>query len=152
MHRKSQFKSGLKTSKDFSWSEREKIVKEYLRSSQTKQAIWEKYSGQSEEHGQLIKWMRRLGYEKSPPRRRRPQRKDQMSIKSNRSNKSNRSKSSEEDATSSELRQLRAQIASLEQQLQDSQLEATAYRKMISIAEQSLKIKIRKKSNTKPSK
>lgn len=44
---------------------------------------------------------------------------------------------------------LLARIKELEQQLQDEQLRSDAYKRMIAIAEQELKISIRKKSNTK---
>ncbi len=136
MSNKSQSKSGLKTSKDFSWSEREMIIKDYLSSGQTKQAIWEKYSGQLEEHGQLIKWMRQLGYVESLPKRR---------LKSRRS-------MSKDQSRIRELSELRDHIEDLEKQLKESKLQAIAYSKMVDIAEQEFKIKIRKKLNTKPSK
>ena len=51
----------------------------------------------------------------------------------------------------SELAALRAEVAALERELQDTQLQALAYSQMITLAEQTFKIKIRKKSNTKPS-
>jgi hypothetical protein len=36
----------------------------------TKQEIWEKYAGYKEEHGSLLCWMRQLGYEVSPEKKR----------------------------------------------------------------------------------
>lgn len=47
---------------------------------------------------------------------------------------------------------LQAKIKRLERELEDAQLKAEAYSKMIDIAERELKISIRKKSNTKQSK
>ena len=32
--------------------------------------IWEKYTGQEEEHGQILRWMRKLGYDTSVKTRR----------------------------------------------------------------------------------
>ncbi len=47
---------------------------------------------------------------------------------------------------------LQAKIKRLERELEDAQLKAEGYSKMIEIAERELKISIRKKSNTKQSK
>lgn len=47
---------------------------------------------------------------------------------------------------------LQSKIKRLERELEDAQLKAEAYSKMIDIAERELKISIRKKSNTKQSK
>lgn len=44
------------------WEEREAMVKEYLTGNYTKVEVWNKYTGQDEEHGQLLRWMRTLGY------------------------------------------------------------------------------------------
>ena len=142
MNKKSQSKTGLKTGKDFSWSEREMIVKDYLSSKETKQSIWEKYSGQQEEHGQLIKWMRHLGYVESPPVRRRKSRRQMKSHSSNPS----------PNVEQSQLQELRNHIAALEKQLQEAKMQAQAYSMMVDIAEKELKIKIRKKSDTQASK
>ncbi len=51
-----------KSSKDFSISERHSIIQEYLQTQCTKQSLWYKYTGQTEEHGQIVRWMRKLGY------------------------------------------------------------------------------------------
>ena len=47
---------------------------------------------------------------------------------------------------------LQTKIKRMERELEDAQLRAEAYSKMIDIAERELKISIRKKSNTKQSK
>ena len=62
MNRTSKVISGQKSGKDFSKSERYKIIDEYLSSGFTKKAIWEKYTGQPAENGQLLVWMKQLGY------------------------------------------------------------------------------------------
>ena len=49
-------------------------------------------------------------------------------------------------------KELQTKIKRLERELEDAQLKAEAYSKMIDIAERELKISIRKKSNTKQSK
>jgi len=43
-------------------AEKRQIVEDYLQSGLTKQAIWEKYTGRKEEHGQILRWMREYGY------------------------------------------------------------------------------------------
>ena len=55
-------KSPQKSGKYFTEIERHKIIRELLSSGCTKQAIWQKYTGQTEEHGHLLTWMRQLGY------------------------------------------------------------------------------------------
>ncbi|MFD2513228.1 hypothetical protein ACFSRY_05075 [Pontibacter locisalis] len=37
----------------------------------TKAQLWQKYTGQSDEHGQLLNWMRKLGYISTPAAMRR---------------------------------------------------------------------------------
>jgi hypothetical protein len=45
-----------------SWQEREAIIQEYLSGKSTKTEIWKKHTGHKKEHGQILKWMRQLGY------------------------------------------------------------------------------------------
>ena len=54
----------------FSTSEKEYILQDLISSGKTKREIWEKYTGQKEEHGNLLKWMRELGYDTSIKTRR----------------------------------------------------------------------------------
>ena len=70
---------------------------------------------------------------------------------SNRSRDHFRASDQVDQVDQSELAALRAEVAALERELQDTQLQALAYSQMITLAEQTFKIKIRKKSNTKPS-
>ena len=77
MDKKSKSISGLKTgkiiqkaNKYFSEVEKHFIIKELLSTGCTKAQIWEKYTGQLEEHGQLLRWMRQLGYDTSIKTRR----------------------------------------------------------------------------------
>ena len=61
--KKRQVILGLKSPSDFTYEERKMIIEEYLQTGCKKRDIWEKYTGQSEEKGNLLKWMRQLGYE-----------------------------------------------------------------------------------------
>ena len=54
MDRKNNHKSG----RYYSIEERHKIIQEYISRQCTKAEIWEKYTGQKQEHGNLLKWMR----------------------------------------------------------------------------------------------
>ncbi len=42
--------------------EKHQIIQELISSGCTKQEIWKKYTGHEAEHGQLLRWMRKLGY------------------------------------------------------------------------------------------
>jgi hypothetical protein len=77
MDKKSKLISGLteqkivkKPNKYFTDAEKHLIIQEMLETCCTKREIWEKYTGHEEEHGQLLRWMRKLGYEVSIPTRR----------------------------------------------------------------------------------
>jgi len=59
-------KTGEKRGKDLTWQTRELMIKEYLSTGKSKQSIWEKYTGQKKEHGQLLRWLQILGYEDTP--------------------------------------------------------------------------------------
>ena len=113
------------------------IIEEYLQTGCKKRDIWEKYTGQSEEKGNLLKWMRQLGYEDIHKR-----------SKLVYPNKNTMSKKFNESVESIQLKQ---KIEQLEKALVQSELRATALDTMIDIAEKELKINIRKKSNTKQS-
>ena len=141
---KSKLISGLKYGKDFTWEEREEIVRDYLSSNLTKQEVWKKYTGQEEEHGQLLRWMRVLGYDSSIPSRRR--------IFESRNFQMKRKKSTSNQELSFEEQQLKNRIAELEKQLRDAEMKAIAYSTMVDIAEKEFNISIRKKYTTKPSK
>ena len=51
-----------KAGKYFAVEETHKIIQELIATQCTKVQIWEKYTGEAEEHGQLLRWMRQLGY------------------------------------------------------------------------------------------
>lgn len=134
-------KTKIRTGGSLSWEEREAMVKEYLSGQYTKVEIWKKYTGQNEEHGQLLRWMRDLGYvsERMPNersqkfltlRRQAPQILENLN----------------DDTNPVDLQK---RIKELEKQLEVTRLKAEGYEIMIKIAEKELKIPIRKKSDTK---
>lgn len=122
---------------DLSWSEREELLEEYLSSDLTKQAIWKKYTGQAEEHGQILSWLRKLGYE-------------DKHVNNRRKSGAQVSMEKKEEERFEHL-QLKKRIRELEKELQEAKLKAIAWSTMLELAEQEYKIKIRKKYNTKPS-
>jgi hypothetical protein len=52
--------------KYFSEVDKRAIIEEYLSNDSSKLSIWMKYTGQAQEGGQLLKWMRQLGYSDKP--------------------------------------------------------------------------------------
>lgn len=111
----------------------------------TKKEIWKKYTGQEEAHGQLLRWMKKLGYpsvgraisttlnsqrKKMPPKKKIPV--------------------SGQSDDSFENLQLKKRVFELEKQLNDAELKAIAFSTMVDIAEKEFNIPIRKKLNTKP--
>lgn len=111
-------------------SERHQIIQEFLSSNQSKVEIWHKYTGQTEEHGQILRWMRMYGYSDEPKK---------INFAPIMSKEKNISKDSIDAA------KLKQRIKELEQALEYSELKAKAYSTMIDVAEEELKISIRKK-------
>jgi len=127
----------------FTIEEQHQIIQEMLITGCTKQDIWNKYTGKTEEHGQILKWMRKLGYITG-----------ESTIKTNFVEKPNQmSKKKIVPAPSEESFEnlkLKKRIAELESQLKDAEMKAIAFSTMVDIAEREFKIPIRKKLNTKP--
>jgi hypothetical protein len=136
--KKSKVILGLKNPSEFSLEERKMIVEEYLRLGCQKKVIWKKYTGRNEEKGNLLRWMRELGYD-IPPK----WRKLEAVTLANMSKSNNNPIDSEKE--------LKRRIEQLEKALVESELRATALDTMIEVAESELKINIRKKSSTKQS-
>jgi transposase len=111
----------------------------------SKKEIWKKYTGQEEEHGQLLRWMKKLGY---------PIVGRTISTNFNNQRKTMPAKKkvvlANQREDSFENLQLKKRIFELEKQLKDAELKAIAYSTMVDIAEKEFKIPIRKKLNTKP--
>jgi len=151
MDKKSKVISGLKAgeiiqkaNKYFSEAEKHFIIKELLSTKCTKAQIWEKYTGQLEEHGQLLRWMRQLGYNTSV-KTRRPNFDTKTTTMSIRKSK----KETINYFGDFETLQLKTRITELEKKLKDAEMEAIAYSTMVDVAEKEFNIPIRKKYNTK---
>jgi hypothetical protein len=129
-----------KPSSSYSKSERHEIIQEYLKCNTPKNVLWEKYTGQSKDHGGLLRWMRQLGYIANKTSK-------FATIEPNRLSTMSKKELSGKDF---ETLQLQKRIAELEKQLKDAELKAIAFSTMVDIAEREFKIPIRKKLNTKP--
>ena len=127
----------------FSESEKRQIIEDYLQSGETKQTIWEKYTGRKREHGVILRWMREYGYV--------PEANGRVALIWGKYTMSKQKPNQEIDSEFEHL-QLRRRILELEKQLHESEMKSIAYETMIEIAERELNISIRKKYNTKPSK
>lgn len=112
-------------------TQRREIIEDYLRGEETRAAVWRRHTGQQKEKGQMLRWMRQLGYLGKSE-------KENVIPLIAMSQKSKRTKE-----------ELERRVKALENQLLDSQLKEEAYRRMIEIAEKELKISIRKKPSTK---
>jgi len=130
----------------FSESEKRQIIEDYLRSGETKQAIWEKYTGRREEHGAILRWMRQYGY--SPE----SESKEKRVVLVRKNYPMSKQEAAQEMGSDFENIKLKKRILELEKQLQESEMKSIAYETMIEIAERELNISIKKKFNTKPSK
>lgn len=151
MTKKSKLISGLterkivqKPNNYFTDEEKHLIIQELCETGCSKREIWEKYTGQEEEHGQMLRWMRKLGYDDSNPSRRPTFVPKQRPVKGK--------KQKDQAASSFETLQLKKRIEELEKQLKDAEMRSIAYSTMVDIAEKEFNIPIRKKSSTKPSK
>lgn len=150
MDKKSKLISGLnkkgivqKPNKYFKESEQHQIIQELISSGCTKQEIWQKYTGEEEEHGQLLRWMRKLGYDEKIKTRRPNFATNNIQMK----------KKKVTETQSDELfenLQLKKRIQELEEQLKEAEMKAIAFSTMVDIAEKEFNIPIRKKYNTKP--
>ena len=143
MEKSSKVISGLRSSGSISVSERHQIIAEMLSTNCTKVEIWKKYTGRNEEHGQLLRWMRQLGYNTDNLSRR-------INFGEKISMMPKTKKILTKDGDSFETLQLRKRIRELEEQLKDAEMKAIAFSTMVDIAEKEFNIPIRKKLNTKP--
>jgi hypothetical protein len=134
-----------KAGKYFTQEDQHTIIQEMISNGLSKKEIWKKYTGQEEEHGQLLRWMKKLGYPIVG-----------RAISTNFSNQRKTMPAKKKLAVSGqsedsfESLQLKKRIFELEKQLKDAELKAIAYSTMLDIAEKEFKIPIRKKLNIKP--
>lgn len=136
-----------KAGKYFTEDEKHKIIQELISTQCTKTEIWEKYTGEEEEHGQLLRWMKALGYN-TGIKTRRPNIVSNLYSMAQKKIKPDKPVNMEDE--SFENLQLKKRITELEKQLKDAELKAIAFSTMVDIAEKEFKIPIRKKLNTKP--
>ncbi len=130
----------------FSLEEQHQIIQEMIANGCTKREIWEKYTGQVEEHGQLLRWMKKLGYSTANKR-------IASTFEGNTTAMPKRRKAelkTDGSEESYETLQLKKRIFELEKQLKDAELKAIAFSTMVDIAEKEFNIPIRKKLNTQP--
>jgi len=138
-----------KKGKFYSETERHAIIQEMLRQNWTKQYAWELYTGEPEERGQLLRWMRKLGYVGKIQHK---QYESKRSIRKFEIKSSVMAENENTQEESFEIMQLKKRVAELEKQLKDAEMKAIAYATMVDIAEKEFNIPIKKKYNTKPSK
>lgn len=125
---------------DFTYEERELIVAEYLRGGTSQRALWRKYSGSEQYHGEILMLLRSFGYASQTKKRMRT-----------RSSLEGASMSgSFEKAVDVERRTRDRYVAELEQRLKEAELKVALYESMIEIAEERFQIPIKKKSEQKP--
>ncbi len=124
----------------FSDDEKKIIIEAYLSGNGTKKSVYERYTGYSEEHGKISKWMCRFGIQ------------DKFKKMPNFVSMSNRKKEKQTDSEDFETLKLKKRIEELKKQLQTAEMKAIAFSTMVDIAEKEFNIPIRKKHNTKPSK
>jgi hypothetical protein len=134
---------GLRAVIHFTIPERHKIIQEMISLNCTKQEIWKKYTGRSEEHGQILKWIRQLGYNDEHPT-------IMSTLVENKNEMTKKRTSIAKTEDSFENLQLKKRITELERQLKDAEMKAIAFSTMVDIAEKQFNIPIRKKVNTKP--
>jgi transposase len=135
-------KKFIRTGGSLSWDERKEMIEEYLTNKCTKEEIWKKYTGQEQEHGQMLSWMRILGYLSTPTDVRRSSRVQFQTI-----HKDSIVRKTEYNEESRE--ELIRRLEELEKLLELQTIKTEGYELMIEIAEKELQIPIRKKSDTK---
>jgi len=116
---------------------KEQVCEAYLKSNRTKVSIWREYTGHRNEHGNLTKWLRQLGYTK-------PSKGRKLIVMDNQKHLT--------DEELDKMRLLEKRLSELEKKVKEAEMKALAYSTMIDIAEETFKIPIRKKFDSKPSK
>ena len=139
-----------KKGKHYSETERHAIIREMLKNNWTKQYAWMLYTCDIEERGQLLRWMRKLGYIGQIQHKQFVSKRSirKFEVKSTDMVKKEHLNAEQE---SFETMRLKKRIAELEKQLKDAEMKAIAYATMVDIAEKEFNIPIKKKFNTKPS-
>src|SRR5674476_1654572 len=110
MGKRSKVISGLRSKNSFTTTERHQIIRELLETRCSKREIWERYTGHVEEHGNLLKWMRQLGYTKSR----------RFTFDENNSLMTKRKSTFKMPEEPIEIFQLKTRISELEEQVKDA--------------------------------
>lgn len=113
------------------------IIEDYLSGKETKQAVYERHTGYTSEHGKISKWMKQLGIM------------DKSQKSGNFVFMAKQKKEKGQNDEDFELLKLKKRVAELEKQLQIAEMKAIAFSTMVDIAEKEFNIPIRKKHNTK---
>lgn len=146
-----QQKNIQKPLKYFTEMEKHTMIQEFLSTRCSKASIWRKYTGEQEEHGQILKWMKKLGYNIEIKTRRPNIVTEFLAMaKQKKPHKTLQNVPASQGEGDFETLQLKKRIKELEQQLKDAEMKAIAFSTMVDIAEKEFKIPIRKKFNTKP--
>jgi hypothetical protein len=119
--------------------EKRQIISDYLTGSETKRAVYSRYTSYDTEHGKISKWMKEFGIEDKV---------SQGHVSFTAVSKSTK----ENNDLEYENLNLQNRIDQLEASLKEQELKAIAYSTMVDMAEEQFNIPIRKKSNTKSSK
>lgn len=133
-----RFKSKQRPSRYFSVKQKREIIGAYQEGSKSKQQIWQEFTGEPVEKGQILKFMRQLGYigegsTKKPltfymeDKKAKKVSKGELNVESDQG----------------------GEIARLKRELEESRVREEYYLTMIEKAERELRIDIRKKSSTK---
>ncbi|MBK9732395.1 MAG: hypothetical protein IPO83_14160 [Chitinophagaceae bacterium] len=136
-----------KRGKHYSETERNAIIREMLKNNWTKQYTWMLYTGEVEERGQVLRWMRKLGYVGKIEHK---QFVSKRSIRRFEIKSTGMASKKKPEGEPFEVLQLKKRVAELEKQLKDAEMKAIAYATMVDIAEKEFNIPIKKKFNTKP--
>lgn len=131
-----RFKSKQRACKYFSVKQKHEIIKAYQEGGKSKQQIWQEFTGEKEEKGQILKYMRQLGY-------------IDASIKKKPVTFYMKEKTSSKAPELPCKDEKDQQISKLKKELDDCKIREQWYLMLIETAEKEFKIQIRKKSCTK---
>ena len=124
----------------FTDAEKRLIIEDYLSGNETRQSLYNRYTGYQTESGKIGVWMRKLGME------------EKYVNHNNFAGMPKRKKEVEVGPDEFGALQMKKRIEELEKQLRAAELKAIAFSTMVDIAEKDFNIPIRKKYDTKPSK
>lgn len=145
MGKKTTKKGAKKALIYYSEGKKHLIIQDYLSSGWSKQAVWQKHTGLVSEHGQILKWMRELGYGEEQQKR-----EAIFAANNNVPIMVVKEPTSSDAAAAADKLLLEQRISVLERQLNEAEMKVVAFSTLVDIAEKEFGIPIRKKSVTKP--